>query len=51
MVVNNRPCIYLLTDFVEELVGRRSNIAKDLAIQEDKKKGSPMQLTAHFNRV
>jgi len=50
MVVNNRPCIYLLTDFVEELVGRRSNIAKYLAIQEDKKKGSPMQLTAHFNR-
>jgi len=50
MVLNNCPCICLLTDFVEKLVDKRSKIMKALAREEDHKKDTPMQLAAHFNR-
>ncbi|XP_066379172.1 ankyrin repeat-containing protein NPR4-like [Miscanthus floridulus] len=37
-------------DFVEKLVNKHSEKAKNLARQEDRKRDCPMQLTAHFNR-
>jgi hypothetical protein len=51
VVVNHCVHAYSLTDFVEELVKKPPHLARRLAIAEDGRRESPMQLTAHFNRV